>query len=222
MMTETTAIHKEVPVATKRKTKKSAPGSNLKKIIDSARRQQQQQEQEPRQISRSSSLYIYTPQIADQIIARLASGETILRIARDEGMPDPASVHFWITTKPDFAKRYHEARSCAATSIVEQMMEDIETEDRPEQVGLLRLKAETKRWIAARFNPQMFGDTRKIDISGEIKHTHTLSLTEDQKKRIATEWIMAETNKNEPILITGTAETSGPDKKLIKKAQKNK
>lgn len=198
------------------RTKNPRHGHAIKKIV-----QEQKNARELAVPSTKKPDTPYTPELADQIINRLADGETLIRITRDDGMPHTSAIHQWISTYPDFAERYQKARQHAATSLVEQMMEEVAAEERPEQVGLTRLKMETKRWVASKFNPQAFGDTRKIDITGEIKHTHSLSLTEEQKKRIAQEWMMADNNKKEPILITGTAETTGPDKEKPKKAKRN-
>src|ERR1700686_2952506 len=58
----------------------------------------------------------YSDAVADEILTRLAAGETLRGICKSEGMPDPALVVAWQTPDrrefrgPEFAQRYARSR----------------------------------------------------------------------------------------------------------------
>lgn len=57
---------------------------------------------------------LYTPEVAKTILERIANGEPLNWICRDEGMPNPRTVRDWKKQKPEFEEAYGDARADSA------------------------------------------------------------------------------------------------------------
>lgn len=68
----------------------------------------------------------YTAEIADVICTRLAAGESLRAICRDEGMPDEATVRRWAWDErlaPGFPPQYARARELGYDAMAEHALE---------------------------------------------------------------------------------------------------
>ena len=52
----------------------------------------------------------YSPEVAKALCERVAAGELLYAVCREEGMPTPAGVAKWLKERPDFAEAFSEAR----------------------------------------------------------------------------------------------------------------
>lgn len=75
----------------------------------------------------------FTEKTARAICERLADGEYLRVICREDGMPSWRTVYDWIETRPDFAARIARARDMGADAIAEETLEIIDTE--PERIA---------------------------------------------------------------------------------------
>jgi terminase small subunit-like protein len=66
---------------------------------------------------------------------RNAKGESLVSICRGEGKPRVWAVHSWLRTKPEFKKRYLEAKEVGVHVLVDQILEIAETPQLPQQAG---------------------------------------------------------------------------------------
>ena len=104
---------------------------------------------------------VYTPELADAICARLAAGESLLGICRDEGMPAEATVRRWALVDMDgFAAKYTQAREDQAHAIAEQAVEEAVKAEDP-QLG--RLAFDARRWFAGKVAPRIYGERINVD-----------------------------------------------------------
>ena len=118
---------------------------------------------------------IYTRELADEICARLATGESLRAICRSEGMPAESTVRYWaLDDNLGFFAQYHKAREVG----YERMAEDIiEMADNPriarkitersdgsmetvttDAVDRARLQVETRKWLMSKALPKIYGD----------------------------------------------------------------
>jgi hypothetical protein len=122
-------------------------------------------------------LSTYTPEVADAICERLATGEPLRAICRDEAMPAWRTVYDWIEANSDFAARFAQAREVGFDAIAEEALEIAdtpregvrrkETEDGVEEVhedmlGHRRLQVDTRLKLLAKWCPKKYGD--RIDV----------------------------------------------------------
>jgi hypothetical protein len=133
--------------------------------------------QDDRQVSAGRPC-LYESEVARKILERLASGESLRSICRDERMPPPSTVRGWVLDDRDgFATAYERARMLGCYAIADEMIEiasddagDVRTDKEGRivvnnaNVQRARLQIETKRWLLSKFMPAQFGD--KVELHG--------------------------------------------------------
>lgn len=128
---------------------------------------------------------IYTEEIAAAILARLAAGEPLRTICRDEGMPDESTVRGWaLDPNHPFAPRYTHARDMGFFSMADELLEiaddarndfmermtrsgEVETVVNEEVLARSRMRIATRQWLMARALPQTFGDRLEQNLKVE-------------------------------------------------------
>jgi transposase-like protein len=128
----------------------------------------------------------YTAEKADAICARLAQGESLRSVCRDEQMPDCATVFAWMRKFPEFLKQYARAKEESADAMAEEMLEiaddgrndwmerhgGTDDEGNPkantyvlngEHVQRSRVRIDTRKWLASKLKPKKYGD--RVDLT---------------------------------------------------------
>src|SRR5579863_8557302 len=117
-----------------------------------------------------------------EILARLASGESLRQIAKTPGMPAESSVRYWVGDDPDFAAQYARARNSGLDAIAEEIQEiaDDATNDfmtrvsetgvnkvlDAEHVNRSRLRIDARKWLLSKLRPDKYGDDQRIQLTG--------------------------------------------------------
>lgn len=127
-----------------------------------------------------SPLVEYSLEIADLICARIAEGESLRSICRDEGMPAKGSVFRWLRVHPEFAANYDRAIEARSDAHIEEILDiaDDGTNDwmavadkdgsqtawrvNGEHIARSRLRVDTRKWVASKMKPKKYGD--KLDL----------------------------------------------------------
>lgn len=128
----------------------------------------------------------YTEQLAADICARLATGEPLVKICRDERMPGTSTVYRWLADNEKFRDMYARAREDQADTLADEII-DIADEDPAtvfdekhgmggEEVDVLRvdsaaiqhqrLRVDARKWIAAKLKPRKYGDMIRQEVTG--------------------------------------------------------
>lgn len=123
--------------------------------------------------------------VIDKICARLATGETLRSICRDETMPAFATVYLWMENDPAIDARIARARELGEEAISQQCLEIaddatrdfIDTADGPkldsEHVQRSKLRIWTRLELLKRWNPRKWGD--KVDLSHGVQPDNPLA-----------------------------------------------
>ncbi len=126
----------------------------------------------------------YSDELAAEICRRIADGESLRKVCRDEAMPDKSTVLRWLALKAnlEFRDQYARAREMWADSLFDETLEiaddatnDITvlpaTGDKPqieivnhENIQRSRLRVDTRKWAAGRLAPKKYGD--KVELTG--------------------------------------------------------
>lgn len=129
----------------------------------------------------------YNTEIAATICARIAGGEALRTICKDEGMPTERAVYLWLAKYPEFVQLYAHAREEQADAIFEEALEtgrqaprmtvfESETGSRTSvdtgDVQHRRLMIDTLKWAAAKLRPKKYGDLTQVQ--GEVSHRHAV------------------------------------------------
>ena len=116
----------------------------------------------------------YTPELGKYICARIAEGESLRAICREDEMPVISTVLKWCFDFPEFSEQYTKAREIQADVIFEQLFEIADemplmdtynektgySETKIDNAGINRnrLRVDTRKWILARMNSKKYGD----------------------------------------------------------------
>jgi hypothetical protein len=115
----------------------------------------------------------YTPEIAAEICGRLAEGESLRSICRDERIPAESTVRGWdLDNVQGFSAEFKRAREIGTDVEFERLAEMASEEPRTVKgftdagwVNWKRNQIDTFKWMLARKLPKKYGD--KIAHTGE-------------------------------------------------------
>ncbi len=126
----------------------------------------------------------YSPDIADKICARIASGESLRAICRDDGMPEARTVHYWIVENEEFFQQYARAREAQADTLAEETIEIADDgsndwmerhdpknpgyEFNGEHVQRSRLRVDARKWFASKVAPKKYGERIDHEHGGNV------------------------------------------------------
>lgn len=116
---------------------------------------------------------MFSQEKADLICERMAGGESLRSICRDESMPSLSHVMTWLNNPEHnaFKEQYTRAmylRADAKFEELDDVAEDAVNADSAIKVQGLRLKADNIKWQLARMNSKKYGDKIETTHAGEI------------------------------------------------------
>lgn len=127
----------------------------------------------------------YSKEVADNICARLAEGESLRAICRDDGMPAESTVRAWALDDVDgFAAQYARAREIGYDRLAEELLEiadntktgEIRTikpdgTEEVKQADMIehrRLQVDSRKWMLSKMLPKRFGDKLDLQHGGSV------------------------------------------------------
>lgn len=129
-------------------------------------------EVETKKIGRPS---IKTPELIDEICARIAEGRSLLSISKDEDMPAHSAIWRWMGEDEVFKDKYARAIQTRAINHAEELTETIrqaKSGELPPDVA--RVAIDGMKWVASRLLPKVYGDKQIVEAN--VTHTHQLHL----------------------------------------------
>jgi hypothetical protein len=139
--------------------------------------------QPPKKIGRPSG---FSQEIADKICSHIAEGGYATNLKRF-GLPHEATVCRWLNENDAFRAAYARARERRAETFAEQMVEIADTCEDPQRG---RLQVETRKWIASKLLPRVYGENQRVEVQHTISETAARvlqDLAQRQKQRKADE-----------------------------------
>jgi hypothetical protein len=127
----------------------------------------------------------YSPELSLKICSRIAEGESVRTIVKDEEMPSSSTIFRWLLDedKKDFWEQYEKARNIQAELMFEELLEiaddgtnDWMKENRDgstyyvingEAMGRSRLRVDVRKWYLSKVLPKKFSD--KLDLTSDHK-----------------------------------------------------
>ncbi|ELY4740640.1 DNA packaging protein [Cronobacter sakazakii] len=125
----------------------------------------------------------YTEELAEIICLRLAEGESLRSVCRDEGMPSKQAVLRWLARNESFRAQYVRAKEEGAEAIAEELfdiaddgsndwMEKLDKDGEAigyqlngEHVQRSKLRIDTRKWYLSKIMPKKYGDRIQHDQS---------------------------------------------------------
>jgi len=114
---------------------------------------------------------IYTEELAKKILDRIAEGESVRSIARDDDMPNKSTIFDWALYHEKFSDQYDKARDIGMEVRAEEIEDIAET---MEDVQRAKLVVDTKKWNMSKLKPKRFGE--KVDHTSGGKPIPLLNL----------------------------------------------
>ena len=122
----------------------------------------------------------YTKALADKIAVRLASGESLRAICRDEDMPQEPTVRSWaLDDREGFFAQYTRARTIQAHHIFDETLEiadDVSRDTYTDKEGVehvdhevvqrSRLRVDTRKWYLSKLLPKVYSDKQVVEVLG--------------------------------------------------------
>jgi hypothetical protein len=116
----------------------------------------------------------------------------LVRICREEAMPNVVTVYRWLNKYPEFSNLYAKAKDAAADTLAEEIQDiadsiPMETTDKegntkfdPAYINWMRLRVDARKWVAAKLKPRKYGDrlTHAGDAENPIKSETTIQASE--------------------------------------------
>jgi transposase-like protein len=134
----------------------------------------------------------YTKDLQDIICERLAAGESMRSISRDENMPACSTMFKWLREHEEFSEQYAIAKEESADALVEDMLDIADNQvEQPlvidgkpllddngkpilikdaVSVNHARLRVDTRKWAASKLKPKKYGDKIQTEHSGQVTH----------------------------------------------------
>lgn len=129
---------------------------------------------------------LYSEDLTARICAAIADGNSLRKIARMEGIPDLTTIFLWLQKYPEFSKQYAQAKDAQADAMAEDMLDIADMPPEMTEKGIdsasvqhMRLRIDTRKWIASKLKPKKYGDKIEQEINGELGLTvNILKLTD--------------------------------------------
>ncbi len=120
----------------------------------------------------------FSQEVADTICERIAEGQSLRSILKNEGMPASSTVFKWLIDYPDFSEQYTRAREAQADALFDEILSiaddgsndsytDEEGNPRTDHdvIARSRLRVDARKWMAGKLRPKKYGD--KLELSGD-------------------------------------------------------
>lgn len=107
---------------------------------------------------------MFSDDMRDEFLARIAAGESVNKVCKDPRMPAYSTVMKWAAEDEAFSEKYARAREDRSGVIFEEML-DIADDATAETVQQDRLRIDTRKWMLSKMAPRKYGD--KLSVSGE-------------------------------------------------------
>ena len=105
----------------------------------------------------------YTEEKAEEICARLAEGQSVYAICRNDGMPHIRTIYRWLEDNEEFRHQYTRAREIQGHARADMAIHAaVEARD----AGLGRLAYDALKWHASKLVPKVYGDKTEVVVAG--------------------------------------------------------
>lgn len=118
---------------------------------------------------------LFTQELADRICARLAAGETLRAVCRDEDLPHESTVRLWARDNEAFYTQYAKAREIGYAGLADQLTEI--ADDKSGDPARDRLRLDTRKWLLSKALPKIYGD-KVAHVGGEEEDNPIRVITE--------------------------------------------
>ena len=122
----------------------------------------------------------YNEEIANKICDIIATSSKGLRAISKEVDLNVTTIMDWVKNNESFSKQYARAKMLQADLLVEEILEIADNDSKdtlmgefgemgnPTAVNRAKLRADTRKWLASKLAPKVYGD--KLELSGDAEN----------------------------------------------------
>lgn len=116
----------------------------------------------------------YTPDVAGAICDRMADGESLVSICREDAMPDRRTVYRWLDAHEEFRHKYARAVELRVEHWGDEILDIVDesgfdatvVDGRAvidgEAIGRARLRMDARKWLMSKLLPKKYGDLTRL------------------------------------------------------------
>ena len=125
---------------------------------------------------------LYTPEVADLILDRLANGEGLRGVCRTPGLPTEGAVRAWVIDNHDgFAPRFQRATMIGIAGLADELLEIADAAKDVDSASAARVQIEARKWLLSKLLPKVFGD--KLEVQHTASESLAALLSEARQRR---------------------------------------
>ncbi len=141
----------------------------------------------------------YSPELVEDICARLSAGEPLTVICRsDDKFPDPSTVRDWMAAMEDVSRAIARAREAGEIALSEECLQIADTPmegeettvegekvtvKRGDMLGHRKLQIETRLKLLAKWNPKKWGEKVEVEHSGQVALVEQLKAARERSNQ---------------------------------------
>jgi hypothetical protein len=108
-----------------------------------------------------------TPAIFGRICREVASGKSLRRVLKGKGMPGMHKFYDHLERVPAQGEQYARARQRGIELHIDGIVDLADTAD-ADNAHAVRLKVDTRKWLASKILPRIYGDYQRVDMRASI------------------------------------------------------
>lgn len=143
----------------------------------------------------------FSQELFDRICERIADGESLRAICKDDDMPNASTVCRWLAADDggDLCKQYARAREQQADTIFDEILDiadnavndwmerngqdDAGWQANGEHIQRSRLRIDARKWMAGKLRPKVYGD--KLDLTNSDNSLSNMTTEQLQARLVA-------------------------------------
>lgn len=102
-----------------------------------------------------------------RICQQVASGKSLRSALKGKGMPGMHKFYDYVEGEPARAEQYARARQRGMELHIDGII-DLADSATPDNAHAVRIRVDTRKWIASKLLPRVYGDRQQLDISVDL------------------------------------------------------
>lgn len=132
---------------------------------------------------------VFSQAIADEICEKVATSSKSLKALCKENphWPNRPSIYRWMRDYKGFSEKFYEAKVFQINSLVDDILDiadDATNDDIDSNVFRARVRIDTRKWIAAKLAPRLYGNKVQIESNNLKEDPEIIRAQEEVKKLI--------------------------------------
>lgn len=125
---------------------------------------------------------LYSDKVTEKICSQMVEGVSVNKICKQKGMPTRSTIGNWLVKYPEFRDAFIKAKQVQTYFNVDDILDladGCDTENSAD-VQKAKLQVDTRKWIASRLLPKVYGESNERSPVVEVN----INTTSDELKSI--------------------------------------